>query len=190
MGAAVFTLCCLTWGQTMMEIMKNMMPNSAAGHCWPMPPLETPGYLQASLGQSVWGHCSFLLGPGAHKVLYVSSKSLSPQSYVSSGGFTVGLTATSSKRVYAIPRSTAPRAPAPADPYLHRRHSIIVLALSLRGLWVLMCTRFVRTLQVSLAGVGFDSKPNFAPFTILLGLLLYPWIWDIFFSWDPTLFCR
>ena len=127
------------------------------------------------------GHCSLLLGPGAHKVLYVSSKSLFPQSCVRSGGFMVGLMTTSSKRVYAIPRATAPRAPAPTDPYLHRRHSIIVLAQSLWGPWVLMCTRFVRSLQVSLAGMGFDSKPNFAPFTILLGLLLCPWIWGIFF---------
>ena len=41
------------------------------------------------------------------------SKSLFPQSCVSSGGSMVGLMATSSKRGYAIPRSTAPRAPAP-----------------------------------------------------------------------------
>ena len=27
-----------------------------------------------------WGHCSFLLGPGVHKVLFVPSKSLFPQS--------------------------------------------------------------------------------------------------------------
>ena len=26
----------------------------------------------------MWGHCSFLLGPGAHKVLFVPSKSLFP----------------------------------------------------------------------------------------------------------------
>ena len=54
----------------------------------------------------LWGHCSFLLGPGAHKVLFVLSKSLFPQSFVSSGGFLVGLMATSSKRAYAIPKST------------------------------------------------------------------------------------
>ena len=28
----------------------------------------------------LWGHCSFLLGPGEHKVLFVPSKSLFPQS--------------------------------------------------------------------------------------------------------------
>ena len=42
--------------------------------------------------------CSFLLGPGAHKVLFVSSKSLFPQSCVSSGSSMVGLIAPSSKR--------------------------------------------------------------------------------------------
>ena len=88
--------------------------------------LDTHGQVWVSL---LWGHCSFLLGPGARKVLFVPSKSLFPLSCVSSGGSMVGLTVTSSKRAYAIPRSTAPRAPAPAqaadDPYLHRRHSNI-----------------------------------------------------------------
>ena len=32
----------------------------------------------------LWGLCSFLLGPGVHKVLFVPSKSLFPQSSVSS----------------------------------------------------------------------------------------------------------
>ena len=32
----------------------------------------------------LWGHCSFLLGPGARKVLFVSSKTLFLQSCVSS----------------------------------------------------------------------------------------------------------
>ena len=32
----------------------------------------------------LWGHCSFLLGPGAHKVLFVPFKSLFPQSCKSS----------------------------------------------------------------------------------------------------------
>ena len=88
-------------------------PDPAAGHPWPTPPLETPGHSWASLGQSLlWGHCSFLLGTGVHKVLFVPSKSLFPQSCVSSGGFMVGLMEPSSKRAYAIPRSAASRAPA------------------------------------------------------------------------------
>ena len=40
-----------------------------------------------------------------------------------------------------------------------------------------------------LAGMGFDSKRNFAPATILLGLLLCPGTWDIIFWWDPTFSC-
>ena len=39
----------------------------------------------------LWGHCSFFLGFGAHKGLFVPSKSLFPQSCVSSGGSMVGL---------------------------------------------------------------------------------------------------
>ena len=38
----------------------------------------------------LWGHRSFLLGAGTHKVLFVPSKSLFPQSFVSSGGSMVG----------------------------------------------------------------------------------------------------
>ena len=55
----------------------------------------------------LWGHCSFLLGPGAPKVLSVPSKSPFPQSCVSSGGSMVGMMVTFSKRAYAIPRSAA-----------------------------------------------------------------------------------
>ena len=54
------------------------------------------------------------LSPGTHKVLFVLSKSLFSQFCVSSGGSMVGIMVTSSKRAYAIPRSTAHRAPAPA----------------------------------------------------------------------------
>ena len=68
---------------------------------------------------------------------------------------------------------------ATADPYLHRRHSNTVLAQSLWGRWVLVCTRFVWARRVSLVGMGFDSKCDFAPPTIFLGLLLCPWTWGI-----------
>ena len=79
--------------------------------CWRL--LDTHRQVLISL---LWGHCSFLLGPGVHKVLFVPSKNLFPQSYVSSGSSMMGLMETSfkpSKRPYAIPRSAAPRAPAP-----------------------------------------------------------------------------
>ena len=57
--------------------------------------LDTHGQVWVSL---LWGHCSFLLGPGTHKVLSVPSKSLFAQSCVSSGSSVVGLMVTSSKR--------------------------------------------------------------------------------------------
>ena len=37
--------------------------------------LDTHGQVLVSL---LWGHCTFLLGPGAQKVLFVHSKSVSP----------------------------------------------------------------------------------------------------------------
>ena len=61
--------------------------------------LDTPRQVWVSL---LWGHCSFLLGSGANKVLFVPSKSLFLQSRVSSGGSMVGLMATSSQRAYAV----------------------------------------------------------------------------------------
>ena len=131
MGWAVFPSCCLTWGQMMVEVMKIMVTSFkwshagaatlsayylVAGHCWPMPPLETLRLSWASLGQSLVG--SLLLSPGfwCTQVLCVCvcvpSRYLFPQSCVSSGSSMAGLMATSSKRAYAIPRSAAPRAPA------------------------------------------------------------------------------
>ena len=151
-----------TWGETMMEVMKIMVtsfkksqactgtlsvPSPEAGHHRPTPLLETAGHSRASLGQSLVG--SLLLSPGSwctQRSVCALQQSIS-QSCVSSGGSMVGLMAISSKRAYAIPRSAAPE-PLPlqqatADPYLHRRHSNTVLAQSLWGLWVLVCTRFV-----------------------------------------------
>ena len=130
-----------------------------------------------------WGRCSFLLGPGAYKVLCVPSQSLFPQSCVSAGGSVVGLMATSSHGAYAVPRSTAPRVLPCSGPLLRRcflrRHPNTVLSQSLWGLWVLVCTRYVWALWVSLAGMGFDSKCGFTPPTIRLGLLFCPWTWNI-----------
>ena len=121
-----------TWGQTMVEVMKIMAtsftrshaytatlsaPNPAAGHHQPTPLLETPGHCQASLGQSLVG--SLLLSPGSCFVKgFVSALQESVyQSCINSGSSIVGLMATSSKRAYAIPKSAAPRAPAPAAVY-------------------------------------------------------------------------
>ena len=74
MGGTVFPPYCLTWGQTMVEVIKIMVmkitsfmtlsslpppqeslsaPSPEPGHRWPMPLLKTPGHSQASLGQSL-----------------------------------------------------------------------------------------------------------------------------------------
>ena len=154
-AAAMFPPCYLTWGQTMVEVMKIMAtsfkrshagtatlsaPNPAAGHHRPTPPLrllDTHGQVWVSL---LWGHCSFLLGPGVHKVLFVPSKSLFPQSCESSGCSMVGLMETSSKRAYAIPRSAAPRACAtatvrcwPVPPHETLKHSSISVSVGSFG---------------------------------------------------------
>ena len=119
----------LTWGQTMVEVMKIMAtsftrphadtatlsaPKPAAGHHRPTPPLRLPGRSRASLGQPFVG--SLLLSPGfwyAQGSVCALQESISPV-LCEFGGSVVGLMVTSSKRAYSIPRSTAPRAPAPA----------------------------------------------------------------------------
>ena len=94
----------------------------------------------------LWGHCSFLLGPGVHKVLFVPSKGLFLQFCVSSHSSLVGLMETSSKKAYATPRSAAPRVPAPVAGHClpvslqeTLKHSKAGLAQSLWGLWFLVC---------------------------------------------------
>ena len=139
--------CFLTWGQTMVEVMKIMvisfkrlhactatqspltLPQATANPRLRQRLLDTHRPVWVSL---LWGHCSFLLGPGMQKVLFVPSRSLFPQSCVGSGGSMVGLMATSSKGAYAIPRSAAPGAlrQATADLYLHRGHSDTILPQS------------------------------------------------------------
>ena len=151
--------------QTMVEVMKIMVtsfkrshahaatlsaPNPAADHHQPTSLLETPGHSWTSLGQSLVG--SLLLSPVSWctQGSVCASKSLFPQSCVSSDGSMVGLTATSSKRAYAIAGLLHPE-PLPlqqstADPYLHRRHSHTVLSqcLWVSGSW---CTQVIRWQQ-------------------------------------------
>ena len=150
--------------------------------------LDTPGHVWVGL---LNGHCSFLLGSGACKLLFVPSKSLFPQSCVISDGSMAELMVTSSKRAYAIPRFNAPRAPAPACPipdlYLFRRHSKTVLSQPLQGPWVLVCTRYVWVIWESLVGMRFDSKHDLTPSTVLLGLLLCPWMGGYLLKVTPAL---
>ena len=84
MGGSVFPPCRLIWGQTMVEVMKTMGTSFKRLHtlmhsvpptlqqtttnpclCWRL--LDTHGQVWVSL---FWAPCSFLLGPGEHKVLF------------------------------------------------------------------------------------------------------------------------
>ena len=167
MGGTLFPTCCLTWDQTMVEVMEIMVTSFKRPHAstatlsapmlqqaTPDPHLcrrflDTHGQVWVSL---LWGHCSFLLGPGAHKVLFVPSKSLFPQSCGSSGGSMVRLMVTSSKRAYAAPRAPAPAAvhcwPIPAFQNTERQVQLGLCVVS----W---CTQgFVWALQASLVVWG------------------------------------
>ena len=89
MGQVEFPPCYLTWGQTMVEVMQIMVTSFKRPHTGTAK-LSAPSLQQATAdprhcrrlldthGQVwvilLWGHCSFLLGSGAHKVLFVPSK--------------------------------------------------------------------------------------------------------------------
>ena len=175
MGGAVFPHCCLSWDQTMVEVRKKMVTSfkrsqacsatlsaadPGAGTADPhlnRRLLDTHRQVWVSL---LWSHCSFLLSPGAHKVLFVPSKSLFPQSCVSTGGSMVGLMVTSSKKAYATSRSAAPRDPTPVAGHCWPiplqetfKHSKAGLAQSLCGL--LVCTRFCLS-PLSVSG-GYET---------------------------------
>ena len=92
-GWAVFSPCYFTWGRTMVGVMKIMAtsfkrskaspatlsaPKPAAGRCRPVPPWRLPCTHRHVWASVLWGHGSFLLGPGVHKVLFVLSKGLFP----------------------------------------------------------------------------------------------------------------
>ena len=133
----------------MVQVMKIMeiswdtqCPNPAAGHSQLTPPPETPGHLQASLGQSLVG--SLLISPGfwhAQGSVCASQESVS-QSCVSSCGSMVGLRGFMPHPSLLHPEPL-PLQQSAADPYLLWRYPNTALAQSLWSLWVLVCTRYV-----------------------------------------------
>ena len=187
MGRAVFPPCCVAWVQTMMEVMKMMGPPSKGPvHTLlnSVPPLCIRPLLTHASARDSW-----TLSGKSGSVCLVGTLLLSPGSWCtqgfvcalqesvsqfcgSSGGSMVGLIVTSSKTAHATHRSAAPRAPAPlaghcwpVSPQETLWHSKAGLTQSL---WDLLVHTRVWVLQVSLAGVRFDSKHDFAPPTILL----------------------
>ena len=129
---------------TLLHSMPPTLPQATAYPCLCQRFLDTHRQVWISL---LWGHCSFLLGPGAHKVLFEHSKSLFPQFCVSSGVSMVGLMVTSLRGLMLYPgllhTETLTLQQSTADPYLLRRHPNTVLSQSRLGLWVLVCTRYV-----------------------------------------------
>ena len=106
-------------------------------------------------------------------------------------GFPVARLIKNPPAMWAWSRSAAARA---ADPMagLRRRHSNTQrqVWLGLCGVSGSGCTQgFVWALWAPLAGMEFDSKCDFAPPTIFLGLLLFPLMWGIFLWWVPIFSC-
>ena len=94
--------------------------------CWRL--LDTHGQVWVSL---LWSHCSLLLGPGVHKVLFGPSTSLFPQSC---GSSVVELMVTSSIRAYAIPSSTPCPCISPLLTHTSARDTQTQFCLSLCGI--------------------------------------------------------
>ena len=163
----------------------SLPPNPAAGHHWTMPLMETSGHSQTSLYQSLVG--SLLLYPGSW---CITSCLCPPEVY-----FPVlcnfwqlcgGVNCNFLQEDLCHTQVCCTQSPCPCGSpqidsrdYLHKRDSNTVLSQSLWSPWVFVRTWFVWALWASLAGMGFDFKHEFAPPTILLGLLLCPWTWDI-----------
>ena len=191
---AMFPPCYLTWGQTMVEVIKIIETSSkmshaytaalnvldlAAGHCQPTPLPETPGHSWASLGQSLLG--SQLLSPEswwAQSFVCSLQESVFPvlcmfwQLY---GGVNGNLL----QEVLCHTQVCWTQSPCPRGSPLLTCTSTgdtqTQFWLSFCGVSGSWCTRFVWVPLVSLVGTRFDSKPDFAPPTVLLGLLLCTW---------------
>ena len=151
-----------TSGQTMVEVMKIMVtsfrrshactgklsaPNPTAGHHQPTPLTESPGHSQEVWVSLLWGHCSFFLVPGMQSFCLCPLKVyfLSPVQVLAALWW--GQLQPPPRGLIPYPSllhpESLPQWQATADPYLHRRHSNIVLSQCLWGLWVLVHTRSV-----------------------------------------------
>ena len=161
-----------------MQALLNSVPQTLQQAIADSPLPETPGHSQVSPDQSHVG--SLHLFPGSwclQGFVFALQVSVSPvlckfwwlYGDVKSDLIQEGLCHT---QVCCTQREPLPLWPATADLYLCQGHSNTVLAQSMCGLWVLVCTRFVWALRVSLVGLGFNSKCDFAPPFALLGLSL------------------
>ena len=212
MGGTVFPPFCLTWdhGESN-EDNGDLLQKVPCKHCctqcpWPWgTPIADPCLHQALLEThwQVWvsllyGHWSFFLGSGRHKVLFVPSKSLFPYSCASSGWLYGRVNGNLLQEGLCHTQVCCTQSPYPSfrplsmgmmmhtsagDPQTFKAH----LSQSLWGL--LVHTRFCLSPLIISGGYRVWFYSRFFPPTILLGFLLCPWTLGIFFWWDPTFSC-
>ena len=168
--------------------------------------LDTHGQIWVSL---LWGQCSFLLGPGAHKVLFMPSQSLFSQSCVSKFWWLhCGVNGDILQEGLCHTRVCCTQSPYPSSRLL-LTHTSARDAQTLRGrsgslsvespgvhkvlfepsehlwwLWGLILTERLWQVWGLILNVIFPLLPSCGDFSFAFGCGVY------FFLWDPTFFCR
>ena len=148
----------------------------------------------------LWSHCSFLLDPGAHKVFFFCTLQESVSPILCKFWKLCGeVTGTLLQEGLCHTEVWCIQSLCPCDrPLLTYTSTADILTLKCRSVWLCLygiswyAHGFVWALHSSLLSLGFDSKQDFTPPTILLGLLLCLWEWVVFFFlfwWDPTFSC-
>ena len=197
MGRALCPPCFLTWDQTRLEVMKIMMtsfksshigsaacsaPNPAAGHHQPMPPPGTPGHSQASLGPCLLE--SLLLSPGSWCTRFclcptrvcfpVLWKFWQLFGRVNGDLLQEDLCHTQ----VCCTQSPCPHG-SPLLTHISTEDTQTQFCLSLCGVTGSRWAQGHLSPLSLLASMGFDSKYDFSPPIIFLGLLLCLWKWVI-----------
>ena len=147
-------------------------PNPAAGHHLSTPPLETPKHPQASLGKSPVE--SLFLSPGSWCTRFCCAlqESIS-QSCVSSGNSMLGVKGNLFQEGLCHTQVCSTQSLCPCG-------SPLLTCFSTGDAQTQFCLSLCGVSRSwSLAGMWFDSKHEFTPPTVLLRLLLCPWMWGI-----------
>ena len=166
-------------------------PNSAVGHRQLTPPLETPEHSRARLGQSLMG--SLLLSPGSwctQGSVCALQESVSPvlcKFWWLYGGVNGDLLQEGLCHTQVCCIQSPCPCPRPLLTCAFTGDTQTQFWLSLCGVSGSWCTQGLFEHSERLWRLWALILNTVAPPTVLLGLLLCPWAWGIFFSWDPTL---
>ena len=141
---SLFLQSCVSSGISMVQLMLTSskrtyaIPRSAAPRTLPLWQATAALYLCRRHKHSSGSVSVGTLGPGVHKILSMPSKSLFPQSCVSSGGSMVELIEPPARGLLPYPGlqhpEPLPLQQATANPYLYRRHSN-----TQRQVWLRLC---------------------------------------------------